>query len=72
MMDIKEVLGVFDKKYSAMWSNKFAGGSIKNKNVSDRQLAEKSHKPIILKFKKRKIHSYFIDNIGSADLPICN
>ena len=48
MMDIKGVLDVFDKKYSAIWSNKFAGGSIKNKNMSDRQLAEKSHKPITL------------------------
>ena len=72
MMDIKGVLDVFDKKYSAMWSNKFAGGSIKNKNVSDQQLTEKLHKPIILKFKKRKTHSYFIDNIWSDDLPICN
>ena len=72
MMDIKGVLNVFDKKYSAIWSNKFAGGSIKNKNMSDRQLAEKLHKPITLKFKKRKIHSYFLDNIWSADLPISN
>ena len=51
------------KKLNLNKLNKFAGGSIKNKNVSDQQLAEKSHKPIILKFKKRKIHSYFIDNI---------
>ena len=60
------------KKLNLNKLNKFAGGSIKNKNVSDQQLAEKSHKPIILKFKKRKTHSYFIDNIGSDDLPICN
>ena len=60
------------KKLNLNKLNKFAGGSIKNKNVSDQQLAEKSHKPIILKFKKRKTRSYFIDNIGSDDLPICN
>ena len=32
------------------------------------ELAEELHKPIIRKFKKRKVHSSFIDNIWGADL----
>ena len=45
----------FDKKTS--------GGAIKNDIISNRELAEQLHKPIISKFKKRKVHSSFIDNI---------
>ena len=36
--------------------------------MSDQQLAEDLHKPIIKKFKKRKVQSLFIDNIWGADL----
>ena len=50
----------FDKKTS--------GSGIKNENMSDQQLAEELHKPIIRKFNKRKVHSPFIDNIWGADL----
>ena len=32
------------------------------------QLAEELHKPIIKKFKKRKVYSAFKDNIWGADL----
>ena len=32
------------------------------------QLAEELHKPIIRKFKKRKVYSTFKDNIWGADL----
>ena len=32
------------------------------------QLAEELHKPIIRKFKKRKVYSAFKDNIWGADL----
>ena len=32
------------------------------------QLAEELHKPVIRKFKKRKVHSAFKDNIWGADL----
>ena len=45
----------FDKETS--------GGGIKNENMSDQQLAEELHKPIIRKFKKRKVHSPFINNL---------
>ena len=45
----------------------FSSG-IKNENISNKELAEKLHKPIIRKFTKRKVHSPFIDNIWDADL----
>ena len=45
-----------------------SGSGIKNDNMLDEQLAKELHKPVIRKFNKRKVHSTFIDNIGSADL----
>ena len=47
-----------------------AGGGIDNNNEikQNLQLAEELHKPIIRKFKKRKIYSGFKDNIWGADL----
>ena len=50
----------FDKKASA--------GAIKNEIISNKQIAEELHKPIIRKFEKRKVHSSFVDNIWGADL----
>ena len=50
----------FDKKAS--------GGTVKNENISKKELAEELHKPIIRKFKKKKVHLIFIDNIWGADL----
>ena len=47
----------FDKKSS--------GSGIANKNY---QLANELHKPIIRKFKKRKVYSSFRDNIWGVDL----
>ena len=47
---------------------KTPGSSIKNENMSDQQLAEDLHKPIIRKFKKRKVHSPFTGNFWDADL----
>ena len=32
------------------------------------QLANELHKPIIRRFKKREVHSYFRDNIWGVDL----
>ena len=40
-----------------------SGSGIKNKIISNKELPEELHKPIIRKFKKRKEHSSFIDNI---------
>ena len=38
------------------------------KIISNKELAEELHEPIIRKFSKRKIHSPFVDNIQGADL----
>ena len=38
------------------------------KSVPNQQLANELHKPIIRKFKKRKVYSSFKDNIWSVDL----
>ena len=62
----------FDKR-SASLADKSTKGSgattLTNKSLSqNQQLAEELHKPIITKFKKRKVHSTFKDNIWSADL----
>ena len=45
----------FDKRTS--------GSGIRNENMSDQQLTEELHKPIIKNFKKNKVHSAFKDNI---------
>ena len=50
----------FDKKSS--------GSGIKNENISNKELAEELHKPIIRKFNKRKLDSTFVDNIWGTDL----
>ena len=47
---------------------KTSGSDIKNKIIFNKELAEELHKPIIRKFKIRKVHSTFIDNIWGADL----
>ena len=53
------VYNFFDKKTS--------GGGIKNENISNKELAEKFHKPIIRKLNKRKVRSSLIDNIWRTD-----
>ena len=44
------------------------GSCIKNGNISNKDLAKELHKPIIRKFKTRKVRSPFIDNIWGSDL----
>ena len=51
---------VFDKKAS--------DGAIKNEDMSNKELAQELHKPIIKKFQKRKIQSSFTDSIWGVDL----
>ena len=53
------VYNFFDKKTS--------DEAIKSEKMSNKQLAEKLHKPVIRKFNKRKVRSSFIDNIWGAD-----
>ena len=50
----------FDKKTSRE--------TVKNEIVSNKELAEELHKPIIKKYEKRKVDSPFIDNMWGADL----
>ena len=49
---------------------KNSGGTFKNEVISNKELAEELHKPIIRKFEKRKVHSSFTDNIWDADLAV--
>ena len=51
---------VFDKKSK--------GAGIKNEIKKNQQLNNELHKPIIRKFKKRKVYSSFRDNIWGVDL----
>ena len=82
MMDINVDLlasmayNFFDKKSALLGlsqtmatRDKSASSSgIENENISNKELAEELHKAIIRKFKKRKVHSSFIDNFWGADL----
>ena len=49
------------------FNKKTTGRGIKSMSQNE-QLAEEFHKPIIRKFKKRKVCSTFKDNIWGADL----
>ena len=68
MMGIKRDLASVVYKF---FDKKISGSGIKNESMSEQrpldwatlQLAEKLHKPIIRKSKKRKVYSSFIDNI---------
>ena len=52
-----------------LFHKKSMGGGIANSDIKQNyQLANGLHKPIIRKFKKRKIYSGFKDNIWGADL----
>ena len=61
-MDIKRIL--------LQWfiNSSIKSSGIKNENVSNKYLSKESHKAIIRKFIKGKIHPRFIDNIWGADL----
>ena len=54
----------FDKK-SVSLDKSVGSGIINDPNY---QLTSEPHKPIIRKFKKRKVYSYFKDNIWGVDL----
>ena len=60
------VYKLFDKKTSGSGS----ATSLTNKSASgpNYQLANELHKQIIRKFKKRKVYSFFRDNIWDVDL----
>ena len=58
----------FDEKTASLADKSAGDGAIKNKIISNKQLAEQLHKPIIRKFEKVEVHSSFIDNVWGADL----
>ena len=73
----KELKNASDPKYDAyqrgltsmvynFFSKKSSGGGVANE--PNYQLANEIHKPIIKKFKKRKVYSSFRDNIWGIDL----
>ena len=57
------VYNFFDEKSTSLADKYDAGSSIKIEITQNQQLAEELHKPIISKFKKRKVYSSFKDNI---------
>ena len=50
------------------FNKKSKGSGIKNEIKENKQLANELHKPIIRKFRKRKVYSSFKDNIWGLDL----
>ena len=50
------------------FDKKSQGSGLANNNKENIELAGELHKPIIRKFKKRKVYSSFRDNIWGADL----
>ena len=62
------VYNFFDKKSTSLVDKSALGSGVKNENMSNKELADELHKPILKKFRKRKVYSSFIDNIWSADL----
>ena len=47
---------------------KTSAGTVKNKIISNKELAEELHKQVNKKIEKRKAHPSFTDNIWGADL----
>ena len=59
----------FDKKSTSLSDKSVSGSGVANNEIKQNlQIAEELHKPIIRKFKKRKLYSGFKDNIWGADL----
>ena len=50
------------------FDKKSKGSGIKNEIKENQQLANELHKPIVRKFKRRKVYSSFKDNIWGCDL----
>ena len=61
-------LKLFDKKSKGDAATPAEKSAIKSKTISNQQLANELHKPIIKKFEKRKVYLYFKDNVSGADL----
>ena len=46
-----------------IFNKKASDGTVKNEHISNKELCEELHKPIIRKFEQRKVHSPLTDNI---------
>ena len=57
-----------DSVVCKFFDRKTSGGCIKTENISNREIAKELHKPIIRKFKKRKVYPSFKDNICGDNL----
>ena len=57
-------MDIFDKRSNGITSRGSRGIAF----ISNQQLANEPHKPIIKKFKRRKVYSSFKDNIWGVDL----
>ena len=58
----------FYKKSASVTDKSAKGGGVNNVIKQNEGLAEKSHKPIIIKLEKIKAYSSFKQNIWGADL----
>ena len=58
----------FDRKYSGSAVTHADNSAIKSKIMTNQQLAEDLHKPLIRKLEKPKVYSSFKDNIWGVDL----
>ena len=59
----------FDKNSASIPDKPVSGSSVANNEIKQNlQLTKELHKPIIRKFRKRKVYSGFKDNIWGADL----
>ena len=50
------------------FDKKVLGGTVKNENISNKELAEELHKLIFRNLKEREVYSSFIDKIWGHDL----
>ena len=64
--------GGYQRRYALVvykcFDKKSSGNGIGNENMLDQKLAEELHNPINGKFKKRKVHANFTDNIWGTNL----
>ena len=58
----------FDKKSTSLTDKSVSGSGVNIPLEFNEQLAKELYKPIIKKFRKRKIYSEFRDNIWGSDL----
>ena len=49
---------------------KTSDSGIKNESISNKEIAEESHKPIIRNFQKGEVDSLFIGNIRGGDMQL--